>query len=69
MTDEAAAANTAYLASHHHDFTAAIAAQLHSPVGVGSEFRRLEVLAPLLHRHPLWKHLEAILTTGAELPL
>jgi hypothetical protein len=69
MTPEAAEKNATLLASYDYDIEAAIAAQSHSPVGYGSEFRQASTLEPLLSRHPLWPQLKDILNHGVEFPL
>jgi len=69
MTDQAAAHNTSVLRAHNFDFQSVLTIHSETPMGVGSEFRNPRLLAPLLCRHPLWPHLEEILTNGAILPL
>jgi hypothetical protein len=69
MTDEAATHNTKVLETYNFDFQKMLASQTRTPLGVGSEFRRPEILEPLLCRHPLWDHLKEMLMHGAILPL
>ena len=35
-------------------------------MGYGLEFRKWEVLGPLLQNHPLWPHLENLLISGSQ---
>ena len=44
-------------------------AQVNSPPRYGSEFKYIEVLEPLLRKHPLWNNLRTHLKYGVEFPL
>ena len=48
---------------------AAIQQQTNSTVSYGSEFRPTQLLAPLMHRHPLWKRTETCISQGSQFPL
>jgi hypothetical protein len=61
LTMAAAKKNYLILGKYNFDLAAAIA--------YGSEFRKRDVLRPLLSMHPLWPKLEDILTNGAQYPL
>lgn len=61
LTMAAAKKNYLILGKYNFDLAAAIA--------YGSEFRKPDVLRPLLSMHPLWPKLEDILTNGAQYPL
>ena len=61
MTSEAAKKNFLVLKSFNFDVKAALAAQAKSPMGYGSEFRKGDILSPLVQHHPLWPRLEKIL--------
>ena len=61
MTLEAAEKNFLVLKRHDFDLGKAIEAQATSPVGYGSEFRKPEILSPLLGNHPLWPMMRSIL--------
>ena len=65
------AAKKNYLVLGKYDFNLeqAIQAQIDSPIGYGSEFRKSEVLSPLLHKHPLWPQLKDILQHGVKFPI
>ena len=65
---DAARHNMEVLSEFNFDFQAALQAQIHTPVGLGSEFRRPSVLEPLLIRHPLWPKLKGLLLHGAQIP-
>lgn len=69
LTMAAAKKNYLTLGKYNFDLAAAIAANKTSPMGYGSEFRKPDVLRPLLSMHPLWPKLEDILTNGAQYPL
>jgi hypothetical protein len=68
MTEEAANHNMSVLANFNFDIQAALQAQFHSPVGLGSEFREPSLLEPLLIRHPFWPRLKSLLIGGAQIP-
>jgi hypothetical protein len=69
LTMTAAKKNYLMLGEYNLDLATAIAANHSSPMGYGSEFRKPDVLRPLLSMHPLWLKLEDILTNGAQYPL
>ena len=66
---EAAVHNLAVLQRHALDLDIALAAQPFSSLTPGSEFRPVELLAPLLSLHPLWPKFQERISTGAEFPL
>ena len=66
---EAANHNWAILVQFNLDITKAIASQANSPLSIGSEFRALHLLRPLLSYHPLWGRFVTLITTGVEFPL
>ncbi len=66
---EAADHNLAVLQRHALDLDIALAAQPFSSLTPGSEFRPVELLAPLLSLHPLWPKFQERISTGAEFPL
>ena len=68
MTSEAAKKNFLVLKSFNFDVKAALAAQAKSPTGYGLEFRKGEILSPLVQYHPLWPRLEKILKHGLQWP-
>ena len=68
MTLEAAEKNFLVLKSHGFDLSKAIKAQWNTPVGYGSEFRKPQILSPLLGNHPLWPMMESIFKNGAQWP-
>jgi hypothetical protein len=61
MTSEAAEKNFLVLKRFNFDVKEALAAQAKSPMGYGSEFRKGDILSPLVQHHPLWPRLEKIL--------
>ena len=68
MTSEAAEKNFLVLKRFNFDVKAALAAQAKSPMGYGSEFRKRDILSPLVQHHPLWPRLEKILKHGSQWP-
>ena len=66
---EAADHNLAVLQRHALDLDIALAAQPFSSLTPGSEFRPVELLAPLLSLHPLWPKFQERISTGADFPL
>ncbi len=65
MTTEAAEKNFMVLKSHQFSLKKAIEAQAGSPVEYGSEFRKPEILKPLLGYHCLWPCMKNILLHGS----
>ena len=61
--------NLAVLQKHALDLETALAAQPFSSLTPGSEFRPVELLAPLLSMHPLWPKFQGRISNGAEIPL
>ncbi len=61
--------NLAVLQKHALDLETALAAQPFSSLTPGSEFRPVELLAPLLSMHPLWPTFQERISNGAEFPL
>jgi hypothetical protein len=57
------------LQKHALDLETALAAQPFSSLTPGSEFRPVELLAPLLSMHPLWPKFQERISNGAEFPL
>jgi hypothetical protein len=68
MTTEAAKNNVLVLNSFNFDINQALKAQAKSPIGYGSEFRKGEILFPLLQNHPVWPCLKNLLEFGSRLP-
>lgn len=69
LTREAALRNFCILQRYNGDIGTAIAHQLHTPLGYGSEFRPVNTLEKLLHLHPHWCKFKQLLTTGSDWPL
>jgi hypothetical protein len=69
LTSRAAKKNYLILGKYDFNLGRAIEAQKNSPLGYGSEFRKPDILRPLLCKHPLWPKLEDILINGANYPL
>ena len=65
LSEEAAGYNLEVLERFGMSLEAALSAQSSSPLGCGSEFRSIPVLAPLLGRHPLWNRMRSILSVGS----
>jgi hypothetical protein len=61
--------NLAVLQKHALDLETALEAQPVSSLTPGSEFRPVELLAPLLSMHPLWPKFQERISNGAEFPL
>jgi len=68
MNREAAESNFHALRKFNFDLEKALAAQIGSPVGYGSEFRKGELLLPLLKNHPFWNRMQEMLAHGLQLP-
>ena len=66
MTSEATNKNLLVLKIFNFDVKAALAAQVKSLMGYGSEFRKGEILLPFVQYHPLWPRLEKILKHGLQ---
>ena len=64
LSDEAAAHNSSILERFNFDLTRVIAAHPNTEIAYGSEFRQVQVLEPLLHRHPYWPYLKSSLQKG-----
>jgi hypothetical protein len=69
QTKEAALHNAIVLQCYNFDIDQAIQAQHNSSIIYGSEFRPISDLSPLLSTHPLWVHIQSILSKGATFPL
>eukprot|EP00978_Attheya_sp_CCMP212_P016940 scaffold44783_cov43-Attheya_sp.AAC.3 len=69
MDKSAAATNWKILQQHNGDLKQALAAQSHSQLGYGSEFRPTAILEPLFKSHCLWPNMKSILDDGAAFPL
>jgi hypothetical protein len=65
----AATHNLAVLRRYGGNLRTALAAQPVSTISPGSEFRPVQLLAPLLSRHLLWAAFAGRITDGAEFPL
>ena len=65
MSSKAAEKNFLILMRFNFDLKEAIEAQAKSPMGYGSELRKLEILLPLLKNHPLWPRMKEILINGS----
>ena len=69
MNREAAESNFHVLRKFNFNLEKALVAQAGSPVGYGSEFRKGELLLPLLKNHPLWNQMkEMVLAHGLQRP-
>ena len=68
-TRNAAKSNHKLLAKFDYDLAALIKAHPGSIVSPGTEFRPVQRLHPLLHRHHDWHTFQAILLEGADYPL
>jgi hypothetical protein len=66
MTTEAAEKNFMVLKIHQFSLKKAIEAQAGSPAEYGSEFRKPEILKPLLGNHCLWPCMKNILLHGSQ---
>jgi hypothetical protein len=64
----AAAHNLRRLKAFDHNLSSAIKADADSPLHMGSEFRSVEALKPILGHHPLWPRFEYILCNGSNFP-
>jgi hypothetical protein len=70
MSSEATHKNYCILKTKfNNNIKQAILAQMDSPPEYGSEFRKSTTLAPLLHLHPNWTHLNLLLNDGSSWPL
>lgn len=65
LTREAALKNYLVLLKNNRDLGLALDTQQDTPLGYGSEFRKVPVLEPLLCNHPNWARLKGILTSGS----
>jgi hypothetical protein len=68
-TKEAALSNQLILSSYDDDISKFIDAHPNSIMSYGSEFRKTNVLAPLLQMHPNWPKLQQLLTLGSCWPV
>jgi len=68
MTSEAAEKNFLILKSFNFDMKKVLEAQANTPMGYGSEFRKGDILQPLLQNHPLWPRLTNLLKLGSQWP-
>ena len=68
MNGAAAESNFLVLQKFNFDLEKALKAQVRSPVGYGSEFRKGELLLPLLKNHPLWNRMKEMLAHGSKWP-
>ena len=66
MTSKAAEKNFLILKSFDLDMKRALEAQANLPMGHGSEFRKGDILQPLLQNHPLWPRLTKLLKFGSQ---
>jgi hypothetical protein len=69
MTRKAALENWKVLDSFDLNLEKALENQRNSQLGYGSEFRKKDILQPLLEHHPLWSRFSSQLETGADFPL
>jgi len=58
MNGAAAESNFLVLQKFNFNLEKALAVQARSPMGYGSEFRKGELLPPLLKNHPLWNQMK-----------
>lgn len=68
-TDKAAGNNFDVLQRYGWDLSKAVHAQPYSVVTLGSEFRPVHLLAPLMYQHPLWPNAHKWLTEGVSFPM
>jgi hypothetical protein len=70
MSMEAAEKNHLLLTKRYNGSLAlALQAQSKSPLGMGSEFRTIDVLQAIYGMHPIWKRMAKILENGSTWPL
>ena len=69
LSCDAADHNAKALERYGFNLGAAIEANSSSPLGYGSEFRPVHILAPIFERHPNWNRLKTLLTVGSKWPL
>jgi hypothetical protein len=69
LTTRAAKKNYMVLGKYDFDLHKAFLAQRNTPLGYGSEFRKPDVLEPLLGNHPHWPRISHILQHGSIWPL
>jgi hypothetical protein len=68
MNGAAAESNFLVLRKFNFDLEKALAAQARLLMGYGSEFRKGELLLPLLKNHPLWNRMKEMLAHGSQWP-
>ncbi len=54
---------------HKGSLQCALDANSNSPLGMGSEFRKIPTIEPLFWHHPIWPRMKKILTYGLHWPL
>jgi hypothetical protein len=69
FNNKAAEKNYLVLKRLDFDISRAIKAQSLLPLGYGSEFRKGNILSPLLKHHPLWPRMEQLLLEGTKWPM
>jgi hypothetical protein len=69
LSEEVAKHNLEVIQKYKYNLGGAIKAQKDSPFGPGKEFKPPDVLQQVFGLHPLWSHMEAILTHGSKWPL
>ncbi len=68
LDSEAVEKNYLVLKKLNLDIGLALKAQSSSPLGYGLEFRKCNVLSPLLMHHPLWPRMGQLLLGGSKWP-
>ena len=66
---EAAERNYLLLKKYDGSLAVALQAQGNSPLGMGSEFRPIDVLQAIYGRHPIWERMVLLLKSGSTWPL
>ena len=69
LSREAAEHNAAILHKYNFQLGDALLANSTTPLRYGSEFREVETLHSILHRHPNWSRLRSLLVDGSKWPL
>ena len=66
FSEKATLHNGRLLQHHGYDLASTLQQQQHSPLAPGSEFKAVQILHQLCHRHPLWQRLQQYLTYGVD---
>lgn len=68
-TKTAAKYNSKLLKKYGYDYGKLVAAHPNSVISMGSEFRPIHQIEPLLHRHQDWNYIRAVLKEGGNYPM